>query len=128
MGNIKLTKGLTILEIIISFVLISISVVGIYHAFAWIGSANVISRCEIQAAEFGRELMEELLMKEHSLLTAGLPSDLPNSDLKNKFFGSRSYELENIPEGKKITVIVAWKEAGRNRAEKIYGLSNPDTY
>jgi len=124
-------KSLTLLEILVSCLLISIAVIGIYNTFAWTDTMSIVNRCQVQAADFGKELMEQLMLIKYSDLDDIViaDKDLPvGSALKDVFSGSRTYNITENPgaeQYKIITVTVTWKEKGVNKNIVLYGRLNP---
>jgi Tfp pilus assembly protein PilV len=118
-------KGLTLIEIIVSLLLIAILVVGLFAMFTWSARRNITSQHQVQAQDFSRDTLEELLVKDFSATELGLGSHtavLPACELKDNFGASRSYVVETITEGKKISVTTRWTEESVSAQETLYGL------
>jgi len=138
-------RGFSFIEIIVASVLMSLTVIGLSATFIWTQKRNTILELELQAQNFDRELLDELLLTDYHdpILDIGTYSYDPN---KEQFFdlpkyteskieynliynlsGQRSYSVSELKEGistigKQITVIVSWVQEGQPKQEALYGL------
>jgi len=129
MATIKLKKAISLIEVIVSLVIISISITGITATFFWMQDRNLIAQRHLQAVDFTKETLEELLQKDFSdtVLTIGNHTiesflALPSCTLKDKFSATRSYRVDLIAEGKQIKVTINWSEEGKILSEELCGL------
>lgn len=129
-------QALTLLEILVAIVLIGLFTIGISASFAWIQNTNALKQRQFQALDFAKETLEDLLMRDYTdvdLNTGYHTSEaflvLPAYCELNS--AARYYEVEEQREtiqgsdtliGKKLTISLAWTEAGQPKEEKLFGL------
>lgn len=111
--------------------IVAVGVLALSAGFIYVKNRNETTHRRLQAQSFDREILETLLITPYddALLNVGGPysaesiSPLPSCDLKDIFGASRSYTVEQITEGKKITVTTGWTESnGRAEQEQLFGL------
>jgi prepilin-type N-terminal cleavage/methylation domain-containing protein len=131
-------RGFSLIEILVATIILSFVVLGFTSNFMLIEKNNSGTQRQLQAADFARATLEDLLkptrnyvadpdlsVGEHKAdsdtLTLTLPGDsgLPS--------GSRTYKVETLQEGgstigKQITVTVGWDEGGKAMSEQLFGL------
>ena len=107
-------RGLTLIEILIAIVILSIGILGIGAMQMASTRGNFFSHYLTQACYVAQDRLEFLnhLPYDDALLTTGIHND-GNTTLSGIAF-SRSYEVANNGDLKTITYTVAWND-GMNR-------------
>ncbi len=110
-------------------VLIAVSALGLSVTFIWSAGTKVVNQRQVQAADFTKETLEELLMKDYNDTDLDLGNHtteaflaLPSCSLKDNFSGSRFYNVASMTEGKQINVTLSWTEDSQAKNETLYGL------
>jgi Tfp pilus assembly protein PilV len=129
METAELKKGGTILEVLVSAVLLAIAFLGVSTGFLWSTGYMLVSERQLQATDFSKEVMDYLLAKDYDDAALSLGNHngesflgLPDCVLKKDFNARRSYDVESVTEGKKITVAVSWTEADKAKKQELSSL------
>ncbi len=115
------------MEVIISALILAITVGGMLYIFST--EKGVVARTgrQVQAMDFGRQTLEELKNEVGAdtwpaggrlAVGVGITDALDSGAFKDKFFGGRTYEVEDIDadgtgdpvDYKMATVTVSWEE------------------
>lgn len=117
---------MTLLEVLISMLLLCLLAAGIFATFALLGrKPGRLGRVEIEGVNFARETLEKLRNAvsinpvQSAPLNAGTnrPDPLPAGYFRDTCGGTRSYDVEDIDpdndgeyEYKRVTVTVRWND------------------
>ena len=133
-------RGFSLIEILVATIILSFVVLGFTSNFMLIEKNNSGTQRQLQAADFARATLEDLLkpsrdytndpdlsVGEHKVTSATLTLALPVPAAGGLPSGSRSYKVETLQEGeltigKQITVTVGWDEGGKAMSEQLFGL------
>ncbi len=105
--------------------LIALSVSGFAATFIWVNYRNIVSSRQVQAQDLAKETLELLLINDYNDANLSLGNHTAESFLNLSgcnFSGQRFYAVDNITEGKNVTVTVAWIEESENKQEQLCGL------
>lgn len=119
--------GLSLMEVVISALILAVTVGGVLYIFST--EKGVVARTgrQVQAMDFGRQTLEELknavgadTWPDQGFLGtvgAAITDPLDAGAFKEKFLGTRSYEVEDVDvdfdgttDYKKVSVTVTWEE------------------
>ena len=133
---IKMKKGVTLIEIVVSMFIIGILAAGIYATFAVVGKGSgKTGTLDLHAVNYARETLEGLKNAVSTATDEGkkgaplkdteskqnVPTEyeapLPAGLLRDKYNGTRKYYVDDVDENedgvidyKKVTVVVQWED------------------
>ena len=103
--------GFSLLEIMITVILIAIVAVSAFAFLVYCGHFTAQTDAKMTAANFARETMEDLYMINYnSLPSNGSPALPTGSRLHDSYNGTRIYAVTDKADYKMIAVTVSWSQ------------------
>lgn len=123
--KLRAKKSISLLELMLTMVILSIGLISILRSFFSIAGAINYAQNKIAAIQFLDAKMagfEEMALEGSKFLEDEFEEDvrLNERDFHWKAYFSPIFYNENEIEGiKEASIIIAWKEANRNKDEKL---------